>query len=302
VTNRLAKTARSTLLLYLVLASGCCSVPAGQLKALADSTSLLNQVSQRAYDQSAQLERAWVVLTVPSGQLTVHSFELETAFQPPQAEGKPLGDKDLGARMQANGAALTVINNYLSALSAFANKDFQSDLDAQSTKLAGSVKSFDSLSQPWAKQAAASSGYLATAIDGLGHAYIEYQRVETLQRVMTDVQKPLRDLADSIVTNDQAAENLLEQMEGFYVKDANLLQPPHHDAEQLAFHAYVADIVGQFADVRKTLTGLDSAMQKLPDAHADLEKSMCSDKPEIGNLKDLIAETERVGKFYKSVK
>ncbi len=301
MTSRVAKVSRPVALVCLVLASGCCTVPAGQLKALAESTSQLNQVSQRAYDQSAQLERAWIVLTVKSGQLTVNSFDLETAFQS-QAEGKSLGDKDLGARMQANEAVLTVINNYLSALSAFANKDFQSDLDAQSTKLAASVKSLDSLSQPWAKQAAASSGYLATAIDGLGHAYIEYQRVETLQRTMTAVQKPLEDLAGFVITNDQTAQLVLQQMEGYYITDANVLQPQHHGAEELAFHAYVGDIVGQFTDARKTLTGMDAAMRKLPAAHDELEKSMCSDKPNIESLKGLIAETQRLSKFYKSVK
>jgi hypothetical protein len=301
VTYRLATISRSLLLLCVALASGCCSAPAGQLKALADSTLKLNQVSQRTYDQSAQLERAWTVLTLKSGPMTVDSFNLETAFQP-AAEGKSLGDKDLGARMQANGAALTVINNYLSALSGFANKDFQSDLDAQATKLGASVKSFDILSQPWAKEAAASSGYLATAIDGLGHAYIEYQRVKTLQRTMTAVQQPLNELAVFVVTNDQAAEQLLGNMEDYFIKDANVIQPPHHGAEQLAFHSNVADTIGQFAEARKTLAGLDIAMRKLPAAHDDLEKSMCSDKPEIANLRDLIVETERLNKFYKSVK
>ena len=298
---RTARISRTAAIACLVLASGCCTVPAGQLKALAEATSQLNQVSQRANDQSAQLERAWIVLTLKSGPMTVHSLDLETAFQPPD-RGKPLGEKDLGARMQANGAALAVINNYLSALSAFANKDFQSDLDAQSTKLAASVKSLGSLSEPWAKPAAVSSGYIATAIDGLGHAYIEYQRGKTLERTMSAVQQPLQDLASFVITNDQTAERLLQTMERYYIQDANLLQPPHHGAEQLAFHAYIADVVGQFADARKTLTGMDAAMQKLPAAHGELEKSMCSDKPDIESLKALIAETQRLSKFYKSVK
>ena len=302
LTNRTAKISRSAAIACLVLASGCCTVPAGQLKALAESTSQLNQVNQRAYDQSAELERAWVVLTVKSGPMTVHSFDLETAFQPPDHRGKQLGEKDLAARIQANGAALAVINNYLSALSAFANKDFQSDLDAQSTRLAASVKNLNSLSEPSAKQAAASSGYLATAIDGLGHAYIEYQRGKTLERTMTSVQTPLEDLAAFVVTNDQAAEQVLQEMERYYIQDANLLQPPHHGAEQLAFHAYVADVIGNFADARKTLTGMDTAIQKLPAAHDELAKSMCSNRPNIESLKALIAETQRLSKFYKSVK
>ncbi len=302
LTNRTAKISRSAAIACLVLASGCCTVPAGQLKALAESTSQLNQVNQRAYDQSAELERAWVVLTVKSGPMTVHSFDLETAFQPPDHRGKQLGEKDLAARIQANGAALAVINNYLSALSAFANKDFQSDLDAQSTRLAASVKNLNSLSEPSAKQAAASSGYLATAIDGLGHAYIEYQRGKTLERTMTSVQTPLEDLAAFVVTNDQAAEQVLQEMERYYIQDANLLQPPHHGAEQLAFRAYVADVIGNFADARKTLTGMDTAIQKLPAAHDELAKSMCSNQPNIESLKALIAETQRLSKFYKSVK
>jgi hypothetical protein len=43
-------------------------------------------------------------------------------------------------------------------------------------------------------------------------------------------------------------------------------------------------------------------MQKLPAAHDELQKSMCSDKPNIESLTALIAETERLSKFYKSVK
>jgi hypothetical protein len=112
--------------------------------------------------------------------LTVSSFDLKTAFHA-QAKATSLGDKDLGARLRANSAALAVINEYLTALSAFANQDFQSELDADSTQLAASVKSFGSFEQRWAQHAAASSSYLATAIDGLGHAYIEHQRIAALQ-------------------------------------------------------------------------------------------------------------------------
>jgi hypothetical protein len=299
--NRTARISPSIALACLLLASGCCNVPAGQLKALAESTSQLNQVSQRAYEQSVQLERAWIVLTLKSGPMSARSFDLETAFQLPDRR-KRLGDKDLGARMQANAAALAVINNYLFALSAFANKDFQSDLEAQSTKLAASVKSLDSLSEPWAKPAAVSSEYIATAIDGMGHAYIEYQRGKTLELTMNATQQALQDLANFVITNDQTAEQVLQTMERYYIEGANLLQPPHHSAEQLAFRAYVANVIGQFDDAGKTLNGIDTAMQKLPAAHDELQKSMCSDKPNIESLTALIAETERLSKFYKSVK
>jgi hypothetical protein len=117
---------------------------------------------------------------------------------------------------------------------------------------------------------------------------------------MTTVQQPLQELADFVITNDQTAEHLLEQMEKFYLDDANLLRPPHHDAEQLVFHAYMANIAGQFAAARETLIGLTQRCKSCP-AHADLARSMCADKLELANLKDLIAEAQRLAKFYQSL-
>jgi hypothetical protein len=283
------------------MAWGCCTVPTGQFKALADSASQLGQVDQQAYNQSVQVERAWVIITQKSGDLNQHSFDLESAFDPQSGE-HPLGEKDLGARMEANGVALAVIVNYLTALSSFASNDFQSNLDKNATKLAGSVKSFGSLSQPWAREAAQSSGALATAIDGLGHAYIEHERITALNHAMTSTQVPLQQLANFVTANDSAARKTLTTMEKYYLDDANLLRPRSPGAQRLAFDAYIAQIIGQFNDAQKTLTGLDTAMSSLPKAHQEVAQSMCTSNPNIDSLKNLIGEAERLSKFYKSVK
>ncbi len=280
---------------------GCCAVPAGQFKALADSASQLGQADQQAYNQTVQVERAWIVITQKSGDLNQHSFDLETAFDPAAGE-HPLGEKDLGARMQANGIVLATIASYLTALSSFASKDFQSDLDKNATKLAGSVKSLGSLSKPWAKGAAQSSSVLATAIDGLGHAYIEHERITALSHAMTSVQDPLQQLAFFVTTNDSVARNTLTQMEKYYLDDANLLRPRVPGAQRLAFDAYIAQAIGEFNDAQKTLTGLDNAMASLPKAHQELAQSMCRPHPNVSSLEYLISEAERLSKFYKSVK
>ncbi len=284
-----------------VIAWGCCTVPAGRFKALADSASQLGQADQQAYNQSVEAERAWVIITQKSGDLTQHSFDLDSAFEPKVGE-PPLGDKDLGARMEANGVVLTVIANYLSALSSFASKDFQSDLDKNATNLAGSVKSLSSLSQPWAKEAAQSSGALATVIDGLGHAYIEHERIAALQRTMTSAQDPLHELVVFVATNDSAARDTLTRMEKYYLDDANLLRPHAPGAQRLVFDSYVEQVLGQFSDAQKTLTNLDKAIESLPKAHQELAQSMCSTNPDLDSMTTLIAETERLRNFYESAK
>ncbi len=282
-------------------ACGCCTAPAGRLKALADSTTQLSLTNQHAYEQSAVVERAWVIITQKSGDLTPESFNLESAFAPEIGQ-HPLGPKEIGARIEANDVALTVIENYLLALSSFSSKDFQSDLDKQVTKLAGSVKSFSNLPQPWAKTAAQNSGILATAIDGLGHAYIEHQRVVALERAMDTSQTPIEQLAAFVITNDNTVRDTLKQMEKYYLKDANLLRPRTPGAERLAFDAYIAGVVDQFNDVQSTFVGLDGAVANLPKAHAELIRSMCSEKPSLDGLKELIGEANRLSKFYKSAK
>jgi hypothetical protein len=284
-----------------VFAWGCCTAPAGQFKALADSASQLSTADQQAYNQSVEVERSWVIITQKSGDLTPHSFDLGSAFDA-QAGERPLGEKDLGARLEANGVVLTVISNYLSALSSFASNDFQSNLDKSATKLAGSVKSLSNLSQPWAKEAGQSSGVLATVVDGLGHAYIEYERIGTLKRAMASAQEPLERLADFVMTNDSVVRETLTSMERYYLQDANLLRPPAPSAHRLAFDAYIAQSIGQFDDVQKTLTGLDKAVANVPKAHQELAQGMCTANPNVDNLKSLIAEAERLSKFYKSVK
>ncbi len=220
-------------------------MPAGRFKALADSTLQLKQVGTQAYNQSAQIERAWVVVTLKPGDLTLHSFDRESAFD---SSGDEHPVKDLGARLEANGAALTVIANYLTALSSFANKDFRSDLDKNATKLAGSVRSLKDLSQPWASDAAQSSGVLATAIDNLGDAYIDYERLAALRRAMKSAQTPLSRLTQFVITNDDVVNDALTTIEGDYLQDANLLRPRVIGAQRLMFDPYVAQVIGKFSD------------------------------------------------------
>jgi hypothetical protein len=284
-----------------VLVWGCCSVPAGKFKALADSASQLGQAGQQADNQTIQAERYWLVVAQTSGDLKPESFSLESAFDPQNGE-HPLGDKDLGARIAANGVVLTVIANYLAALSSFASQDFQGDLDKNATKLAGSVKSFGSLRQPWAKEAAQSSGALATAIDALGHAYIEHERIVALSRTMTSVADPLQQLVNFVITNNSVVHNALTRMETHYLDDVNLLRPRTPGAQRLAFDAYIAQAVGQFSDAQKTLTGIDQAIANLPSAHQELARSMCTPNADFDSLQRLIGEAERLSKFYASVK
>jgi hypothetical protein len=274
-------------------------VPAGRFKALADSTLQLKQVETQAYNQSVEIEHAWIVVTQKPGDLTLHSFDLESAFD---STGSEHPVKDLGARLEANGAALTVIANYLTALSSFANKDFQSDLDKNATKLAVSVQSLKDLSQPWATDAAQSSGILATVIDSLGHAYIDYERLEALRRAMDSAQTPLSQLTQFVITNDDVVNVALTTIEGDYLQDANLLRPRVVGAQRLMFDSYVAQVIGQFNDEQKTLTGLNKTMVSLPKAHQELADTMCSSNPDLDNLETLISETERLSNFYKSVK
>jgi hypothetical protein len=282
-----------------VLAWGCCSVPAGKFKALADSASQLDQADQQAYSQTIQAERYWIIISQKSGDLKPDSFNLESAFDPQSGE-HPLGDKDLVARMQANGAVLIVIAKYLTALSSFASDDFQAELDKNATTLAASVATFGSMSQPWAKDAAQSSGALATAVDGLGHVYIEHQRIAALSRTMNSAQVPLQQLADFVVINNSVARNSVAEMATHYLDDANLLRPRTPNAQRLAFDAYVAQAIGQFSDVQRTLAGLDRAIVKLPGAHQELAKSMCTSNTDFDSLKLLIGEAERLSKFYTS--
>ncbi len=284
-----------------VLAWGCCSVPAGKFKALADSASQLGQADQQAYNQTIQVERYWLVIAQPSGDLKPDSFNLEAAFDPQNGE-HPLGDKDLGARMEANGVVLTVITNYLSALSSFASQDFQTNLDKNATKLGGSIKSFGSLSQPWAKEAAQSSGALATAIDALGHAYIYQELIDSLSRRMTCAQCPRQQVANFVMFNDSVVRSSLTQIETHYIHDANLLRPGAPGAQRLAFDAYIGQAIGQFSDAQKTLTGVDKAIANLPSAHQELAQSMCTPNADFDSLERLIGEAERLSKFYTSMK
>jgi hypothetical protein len=290
------------LLFTLALAAwGCCTVPTGQFKALADSAAQLSQSETQAYNQSVDVERAWVVITQKSGALNEQSFDLESAFDPAAGE-HPLGDRDLGARLEANGAALSAVSKYLTALSSFAAKDFQSSIDTDATKLEGDVSSLSSFSEPWAKDAGKSSGVLATVIDGLGHAYTESQRADTLKIAMNSAQTPLEQLASFVQQNNSTVSNVLKQVKTYYIQDASLLRPHPPGAERLEFDSNVAQVIGQFSDAQKTLTGLDSAVAKLPNAHAELAQSLCSQNSSLDNLKALVGEAERLNKFYKSAK
>jgi hypothetical protein len=271
--------------------SGCCSIDSGRFDAFSGSTRDLLQGADIESAQIAEVQRTFLIFSAAAGKLDEHSFEQTVTV------GGHEQNIDLVRQFNERIAILQAIAHYADALTAFAKKDYQSGVDSASTKLDGSISNLSKMGA--GSGATTAAGYLATAVDALGHVIIEYQRVKGLQRAMSLAQPGLQTLAGLLVTGDELIDKQIEAYRKDILNDANATiasNPGGFDRVEIA--ALLVDPVSDASLSIGRLAELNRGIALLPIAHQELSDSMCSSTSTLSNLKEFVSEGQRVAKFH----
>jgi len=142
-----------------------------------------------------------------------------------------------------------------------------------------------------ASPAASDAGYLAAAVNALGHALIEYERVKGLQRAMAIAQPGLQKLSDLLVTGDRLIAQQIATYRDDILTDAN--STINANPSGLSRVEVTALVAGPVMDANLSIDRLDSfnrGILLVPSAHQELADSICSSGGALSDLKQLIAE------------
>jgi hypothetical protein len=278
-----------------LLAAGCAGLPTGRFDALATAA---KEVETRATTTDADvvaLTRRFMIFSPASGPYTVNSFAPVI-----DVDGTKV-DFDFGPRLEPRQAALDVLASYTEALAAFARKDYQRDLDRATQKLGGSVERLVSHAgvSADAKQAA---GILATAVNGLGRALIDHMRKAALRQSMDTAAPGVRSIAAFVKEiNGQAAlavgvmrDAMISKSNRFTVSDG---------VARLDLNERVEGVVVESKAILAQLKQVSTAVAAIPPAHDEIRLALDrDDRPPLDRLKSLVAEVQRLQKYYSSLK
>jgi hypothetical protein len=276
--------------------SGCCSVNTGPFDAFSISTHSLLQGTDLVSLQIADVQRTFLIFAAAGGNLEQNSFE------PTVDAGGHQQSIDLVRQFGERVAILEAVGHYADALTAFAKKDYQSAVDSASTKLDGSIVSLSKATGA-GSEATTAAGYLATAVDALGHAIIEYERVKSLRQAMGIAQPGLIVLARRLAAGDDLIAQQIARYRKDILDDANAtINANHSGIARVQISALVATPMTDANESIARLSELDRAVTLLPTAHQEVMDSLCSTAPNLTNLKELVGEGQRVAKFHSGLK
>jgi hypothetical protein len=270
---------------------GCCSIDAGRFEAFAAASHRLLDGAEAEAAQIQEVQRTYLAFAAAAGKLDEQSFEPQTAIAGGQR------NFDLVRQFSERIAILNAIANYADALSAFARKDYQSGVDAAAVELDGSVAALGALMGPqWGGTAAA--GYLASAVDTLGHAIIEHERIKGLRRAMALAQPGLQTLAGLLASGDELIAQQIVAYRNYILEDANdTINAAPAAINRVGIAAMVGGPVADANLAVRRLAQINQGVRLIPAAHQELADSICEDRPGLASLKALLSEAQRVATF-----
>jgi len=144
----------------------------------------------------------------------------------------------------------------------------------------------------------AAAGYLASAVDTLGHAIIEHERVKGLRRAMALAQPGLQTLAGLLAGGDELIAQQIVAYRNYILEDANdTINAAPAAINRVEIAAMVGGPVADANLAVKRLAQLNQGVRLIPAAHRELADSICEDRPGLASLKALLSEAQRVATF-----
>ena len=274
------------------LSVGCSSIPVGKYQVLHESSQTVLTKTSDTYKRIEELQRLFSIATAPNQKLTRESFK-------PTIDGQSF---DLTPELRFREVALEVWVKYTVVLEAFSDKDYVSEVDKASQELAGSLRNLTATSSAMkADEAKAASGMLATAINVIGKEIVRAKRVQALQKVMDSAQGDIDNLSTLIVGSNTKIKKAVGIMTDRILAHADTQRPPYGSVERTAFDERIALVIAKAQDIEEALDAMNTAVSKIPKAHAEIRIILDEKPTDLEALRALIQGAQRAGTFYRDL-
>jgi hypothetical protein len=282
-------------LAVVVLAAGCAALPTGRFDTLATAAKGVEARTTETDADIVQLTRRFMLFSPAPGPYTVNSFV------PAVDIGGTKFDFDFGPRLEPRQAALDVLVAYTDALAAFARKDYQRDLDRATQNLGGSIARLASHAGASA-QVKQGAGVLATAVNALGRALIDHMRKAALRDAMDTGGPGVRAIATFVKEINAEAALAVTVMSNAMISTSNRLTVADGVA-RLALNERVEAVVVESKAILAHLKQSSTAVDAVPPAHDEIRRALDrDDRGPLEKLTALVAEVQRLQKYYSSLK
>jgi hypothetical protein len=272
-----------------LLSSGCATVPTGQFEALRDASQTLATHTTQTY---ARLERLqW-------DELTMRAFGEEKLSNDSFRAVRDGRDFSLTKRLEKREAAIDAVARYTQVLAALAGPAPESDVDRKLQELAGALQ----------RMVAANDGTAETVnipiivVDALSHAATASIRRNGLREAMDAAGPGIKSLSDYFAQDQERLRQFIEVMRlRLFAFSAAARPPAELGLERHQFDRIVGLMSQELDQVDRALIELKTAAEAIPPAHDTLRVAL--DKKEVSrdSLRKLIAETQRLNKFYRAL-
>ncbi len=276
----------------VVLGTACAPpIPTGKFHVLQQSSATVLATADRAYDSIGTLQALRLVYRAATEP---HPLTRAT-FQPDAQDRKT----DVAGRMRARRAALETLVRYFAALDAFATRDFEGEVDAESQEFAGSVQA---LAAHGASDAEASkiSSVMGTVVDVIGREIVKRRRLDGLKRIMTTAQQPVEETCAFVASGSELASFATNVLVTNILAHANQLRPETRIG-RLPVDEAVGQAVREADAAVAALAAVRAAMQQLPAAHAEVRRNLDERVSPVEALRELAAEAKRAKAFQEEL-
>jgi len=277
------------------LSAGCAGLPTGRFDALASASKGVEMATAQTDADFVRLTRRFMTFSPAPGPYRADSFA------PIVEVGGAKVDFDFGPRLEPRQAALGVLASYTEVLAAFARKDYDGELDAATQSLGGSLQRLagHATASAAAKQGA---GVLATAVNGLGHAFTERMRRTALRQVMSDAAPGVAGIAAYVKEINALGAVAVTTMRDQMIRKANGLKVPDGMA-RLQLNEAVEGVIVESNAVLAQLKQATAAVEAIVPAHAEIRDAIDKDeRVALEKLKTLVAEVKRLNSVYSPLK
>jgi len=275
----------------LILLSGCASrIPTGKYELLKTSSESLYLKILDTYSRIEELQRRFAITTAPDSKITRNTFK-------PQIDGESY---DLTPELRFREAALQVLVDYAAVLQAFSSKDYMTEVDKATQRLAGSLNNLSNTSNLLeAADGSKISGILATLVNKIAKQLIKQKKEKALKQVMDMAQSDIEQLSQLIAESNIKIKIAVGIMLNRIIAHANTARPEFGTAERYEFDEQIANIITDVEEIESSLQRMNVAISKFPQAHKEIRNELDKKQTTFKSLQILIQEAKQAKKFYK---
>jgi hypothetical protein len=297
------------LLVLLALLAGCAAQVQGtKYTAFKDSTTALAQDTRTSYEA---VQGLWddlnaECLSVPSKKASYQGIlsgkgipcDVNASGQlVPFENPKP---QLLGARLQA----LDSLVRYAAMLNVLATTDYAAGVDASTAKLAASLGNLQTALTPAVPAAAelrSATNMFSQVVGAVAKAYVEGKRKEALRTALTDTQASIKTLSEKLILDNGSVATLARGYSEKFVELAEETRPKDFE-KRVGYDAKVLQKYKTGRTLAEALAALDKAVVRLPEAQAELLKSLDEPRTPLENLEAFVIAAEQAMAIVKQLK